>query len=310
MKGLRLVLLVLIALTAASAAVDASASSSKPAATVQSATPVTVPPVVATPVVATPAPRDAASLAAAVAGIVSASGASVGVSLVELGGTLPLGWSVIGTAAFTAASTYKLAALMMEAQGIAAGKIDPNGLVYFEASDYEDGPFDDYTVGVGYSRSLLAYRAGHYSDNTAGHMLVRDLGAAAALNTWAAALGATGSSFFDGNTTTAADLTALWVAEADGRLGGSSAQAWLYPLLTGTAYESGIPAGSGAATVVHKTGALDLTDNDTALVLGGTSGPYVLTVLSDGLDETDGTALIAAIATAVAHFESARALSA
>ena len=166
--------------------------------------------------------------------------------------------------------------------------------------------FDDYSVGVGFSRNVLAYCAGHYSDNTAGHMLVRDIGGGTALNAWAAALGATGSSFFDTNATTADDPTALWVAEAGGKLGGSAAQAWLYPLLTGTAYENGIPPGASAGTVVYKTGALDLTENDTALVLGGAAGPYVLTVLSNGIDESAGTSLIAGVAIAVAGFEKAR----
>jgi beta-lactamase class A len=305
--GIRLILVVLIAVTAASAALDASAAGAEPAAAAIPVTATTATPSSdATAVALTPAARDTSSLAASVSGLVAASGTSVGVSVVELGGTLPLSWSSNGTAVFTAASTYKLAALMVEAERIAAGTTDPNGLVYFEADDYEDGVYDDYAVGAGYTRIELADRAAHYSDNTAGHMLVRDVGGAAALNSWAAALGATGSSFFDGNTTTAADLSALWVAEADGRLGGTAAQAWLYPLLTSTIYESAIPAGTTGATVVHKTGALDLTENDTALVLGLPSGSYVVTVLTDGLDESGGTALIASIAAAVEGFERAR----
>jgi beta-lactamase class A len=309
--GLRLILVTLIAIIAASAALDASASNGKPVvsataepATATVATPSSEPTVVA--VATTPAARDAATLAAAVAALVASGGASVGVSVTELGGTLPLSWSSNGGTVFTAASTYKLAALMIEAQRIAAGTTDPNGLVYFEEADYEAGVFDDYSVGVGYARAELAYRAAHYSDNTAGHMLVRDIGGGVALNAWASALGATGSSFFDGNTTTASDLTALWVAEADGKLGGTAAQAWLYPLLTTTVYESGIPAGTANLTVVHKTGALDLTENDTALVLGAPSGAYVVTVLTDGLAEAGGTALIASIAAVIEKFEMAR----
>ncbi|HEY8760093.1 MAG TPA: serine hydrolase [Candidatus Dormibacteraeota bacterium] len=301
--GIRLILVTLIALASASAALDVSASNAEPAAVAAAAVPTPAP---TAAISVTPAARDADSLAAAVAALVAGSGATVGVSVVELGGTLPLSWSSNGTGVFTAASTYKLAALMVEAQRIAAGTTDPNGLVYFEDSDYEDGVFDDYSAGAGFTRIELAYRAAHYSDNTAGHMLVRDVGGAGALNAWVAALGATGSSFFDGNTTTATDLTALWVAEAQGRLGGAAAQAWLYPLLTRTSFESGIPAGTSGATVVHKTGALDLTENDTALLLGAPSGPYVLTVLTDGLDETAGPTLIASIARAVETFESAR----
>jgi beta-lactamase class A len=305
--GLRLVLVVLIAITAASAALDARAAGSQAAAPAIPTKATTLTPSSgASAVSLTPAARDASSLGAAIAALAGASGAGVGVSLVELGGALPLSWSSNGSEVFTAASTYKLAALMIEAEGIAAGTINPNGLVYFEADDYEDGVYDDYAVGEGFTRIELAYRAAHYSDNTAGHMLVRDVGGAAAVNYWAAAQGATGSAFFDGNTTTATDLSALWVAEVEGRLGGAAAQAWLYPLLTNTLYESAIPAGTPGATVVHKTGALDLTENDTALVLGLPAGPYVLTVLTDGLDESGGTTLIASIAAAVAGFERAR----
>lgn len=309
--GIRLILVTLIALTAASAALDASASGARPpgapAVLPAATTPATPDTVSATATPAPPTARDAAALAAAVAALEGTDGATVGVSLVELAGTLPLSWSSNGTAVFTAASTYKLAALMIEAERIAGRTTDPNGLVYFEDADYEDGVFNDYIAGAGFTRSELAYRAAHYSDNTAGHMLVRDVGGAEALNAWAAALGVTGSSLFDGNTTSAVDLSALWVAEATGRLGGSAAKAWLYPLLTNTLYESGIPAGSKGVTVIHKTGALDSTENDTALVLGTPSGPYVVTVLTDGLDETAGPALIASIASAVETFENARA---
>jgi beta-lactamase class A len=238
--------------------------------------------------------------------LVSASGANVGVTLIELGGSNPLNWNYDGGSKFTAASTYKLAALMKEAQNIAAGQTDPNGVVCYEDDDYEDGWFDDYSAGACFTRNELAWRAGMKSDNTAGHMLVRDLGGSDALNAWAAAHGATSSAFFAGNTTTSNDLAALWAAEASGQLGGSAAQAWLYPLLTGTATEGGVPAGVGAgATVVHKTGNLDQEVNDAALVKAGNKS-YVLAVMTDGLGGSDGWQLIASIAAEVQQFEEAR----
>lgn len=320
-RSVRLILATLIALLAASAALDVYAhgqaqpvptpttsTSATPAAVDSGGGAATATPATPAAVVAT---RDASALATVIQQLVGASGATAGVTLVELGGSQPLSWSLDGGAVFTAASTYKLPALMLEAQNIAAGKASANGLLYYQAPDYEEGWFDDYVDGAAFTRSAIAARAGQQSDNTAGHMLVRDLGGAAVLNAWAASAGATGSSFFDGNITTSNDLAALWVAEAEGRLGGSAAQAWLYPLLTRTDYETGIPAGIPAGiTVVHKTGALDLTENDAALVLGASSGPYVLTVLTNGLDETAGPALIAAISTAVWRFESARSAAA
>src|SRR6266849_3509078 len=251
--------------------------------------------------------RDSSALVAALQQLAAAGGATVGVTVVELGGSDPLSWSLDGGAVFTAASTYKLVALMMEAQNIASGSTDPNGLVCYQDSDYEAGWFDDYAPGVCFTRNELASRAAKQSDNTAGHMLVRDVGGAATLNAWAAAAGTTSSAFFDGNTTTAADLATLWVAEASGELGGATAQAWLYPLLMDTTTEAGVPAGTPAdTTVVHKTGALDAVENDTALVTSGPDGDYVIVVMTDGLGGAAGWQLIAGISAAVWQTESSR----
>jgi beta-lactamase class A len=253
-------------------------------------------------------PRDLGALAAGVQQVIASSGASVGVTVVELGGKDPAVWSVNAAEVFTAASTYKLAALMLEAQNIAAGKTDPNGLVCFQADDYESGWFDDYADGTCFTRNELALRAGTYSDNTAGHMLVRDVGGAEALDAWAASLGATNSAFLVNNTTTSADLAALWTAEVDGNLGGAAAQAWLYPLLTNTRTESGVPAGlAGGTVVVHKTGTIDQVDNDAALVTSGPAGAYVLVVMTDGLGGPEGWQLIAQISASVWQFEASRA---
>jgi beta-lactamase class A len=246
------------------------------------------------PVLATP--RSIDTLTTTIQALITPSGASVGMTLIELGGAAPAVRSVNGGEVFIAASTYKLAALMLEAQDIAAGTKDPDGVVCFQADD-----------GSCFTRNELALRAGVYSDNTAGHMLVRDVGGASALNAWAASAGATSSEFFDGNTTTSADLAALWVAEARGLLGRAAAQAWLYPVLTNTRTENGVPAGVSGVTVVHKTGTIDLVDNDAALVASGPAGPYVLVVMTDGLGGSDGWQLIASISGAVWQYETARA---
>ena len=251
-------------------------------------------------------PRDMSGLAASIEKLVASSGAAVGVTVVELGGPDPMSWSVNGGAVFTAASTYKLAALMLEAQNIATGKTDPNGEVCFQDGDYEEGWFADYAPGDCFTRNELARRAGKYSDNTAGHMLVRDVGGAAVLGAWAASLGATSSAFFVGNTTTSADLAALWLAEAQGKLGGTAAQAWLYPYLMNTRTESGVPAGIAGVAVVHKTGTIDQVDNDAALVTNGPDGAYILVVMTDGLGGQEGWQLIAGISASVNQFEASR----
>jgi beta-lactamase class A len=250
--------------------------------------------------------RDSSVLVAALQQLAAASGASVGVTVVELGGSDPQSWSLDGGAVFTAASTYKLVALMMEAQNIASGSTDPNGLVCYQDSDYEAGWFDDYAPGECFTRNELASRAGQQSDNTAGHMLVRDVGGVDALNAWAASVGTTDSAFSDPNTTTAADLAVLWTAEAKGSLGGASAQAWLYRLLTGTTTEAGVPAGVSGSTVVHKTGTIDAVENDAALVTAGPDGAYVLVVMTDGLGGSAGWAFIAGISANVWQEEQSR----
>jgi beta-lactamase class A len=250
--------------------------------------------------------RDSSVLMAALQQLVADSGAAVSVTVVELGGSDRLTWSLDGGALFTAASTYKLVALMMEAQNIASGSTDPNGLVCYQDSDYEAGWFDDYAPGACFTRDELASRAAKQSDNTAGHMLVRDVGGVDALNAWAASVGTTDSAFSDPNTTTAADLAVLWTAEANGSLGGASAQAWLYPLLTGTATEAGVPAGVSGSTVVHKTGAIDAVENDAALVTNGPDGAYVVVVMTDGLGGAAGWGLIASISATVWQTEATR----
>jgi beta-lactamase class A len=251
--------------------------------------------------------RSPMTLTAAIEPLVQASGGEVGVAMIELGGSSPLAWNYGGSAVFTAASTYKLAALMLEAQDIATGRANPNGLVCYEDADYEDGWFDDYADGMCYTRNELARRAGLYSDNTAGHMLVRDVGGADALNAWAAAVGARDSVFFTDNTTSASDLATLWAAEATGSLGGAAAQAWLYPWLTGSVTEAGIPAGvQGESLVVHKTGAVDQVENDAALVRSGPNGPYVLVVMTDGIGGGAGWQLMASISSDVWSFEAGR----
>lgn len=247
------------------------------------------------------------TLTATIEPLVSASGGAAGITLVELGGSSPLVWTYDGSEVFTAASTYKLAALMLEAQNIASGTTDPNGLVCYQDSDYEDGWFDDYADGMCYTRDELARRAGIFSDNTAGWMLVRDVGGADVLNAWASSHGAKDSVLFTDNTTTANDLATLWSAEAKGSLGGSAAQAWLYPFLIGTKTEAGIPAGVGAGTtVVHKTGQIDQVVNDAALVTSGPNGPYVLVVMTDGLGGDAAWQLIASVSADVWSFEAGR----
>ena len=278
--------------SARTAAAARAAEQPEPSAT-PSATPTPTP-------VPTPTPRSFTGLQAEVEDLLQAAGADGGVSLVELGGASAQSWSLNGDESFVAASTYKLPLLMEEAQDIAAGTASPDDVLCYDPSDWEDGWFSDYAPGDCYTRSELDQRIGTYSDNTAAHILVRYDGGADALNAYARAHGATESEFYDPNETTSSDLARLWANEAAGSAGGAAAQRYLYPLLTNTAYEDGIPAGvPQGTTVVHKIGILDGEVNDAGLVLNGPHGAYVLSICTD----SGGWPLVAGVAQAVSQFE-------
>ncbi|HLH71560.1 MAG TPA: serine hydrolase [Candidatus Dormibacteraeota bacterium] len=227
------------------------------------------------------------------------------VTLVELGGPSPQTLSLNGDESFVAASTYKLPLLMWEAQEVTAGRWSPDDRLCYEEGDYEEGYYDDYEEGECFTRRELEERAGIASDNTAARILVREDGGPSALQSYARAHGAIESAFWDPNTTTTNDLARLVVNEAEGRAGGAAAQRYLYPLLTHTDYEEGIPAGVPAqVTVVHKIGSLGAELNDAGLVIGAPHGTYVLSICTDGSD--DGWELLADISRAVWRFEAGR----
>jgi beta-lactamase class A len=235
--------------------------------------------------------------------VVAGTRARVGVAVVDLRGAQPRRTELNAGVTFVAASTYKLVALMASAERIAAGSMRAGDRLCFRSGQAEAGWFKDYAPGRCFSRQTLAARAGQYSDNTAGHMLVDSLGGGRVLNAYARSHGAGHSSFYYPNRTTAGDLASLLTAEARGQAGGQVAQQWLYPLLTRTAFEEGIPAGiPGSARVVHKVGWIDSTVNDAALVTAP-GASYVLAVTTDGLGGDAGWDLIARISAVVWRYE-------
>jgi beta-lactamase class A len=135
---------------------------------------------------------------------------------------------------------------------------------------------------------------------------VRYLGGPSALNAYAKSIGMTASALWIPNTTTPGDLTAAWVNESLGRLGGITAQHWLASLLVRTAFEQGIPAGIPAsATVAHKVGMLGGKELDSAYVVNGRIA-YVLSVAADGPNEATGWSVIAKVSARIWQYESSR----
>jgi beta-lactamase class A len=271
-----------------------------------------LPPVTSANDAATPVPAPARQpafddLRQSVARLLGSAGATGAVTLAELGGDSRQTWSLNGDQEFVAASTYKLPLLMEEAQKVTAGTWHGTDSLCYQDGDWEDGYYSDYDTSTCMSRSQLEHRVGLNSDNTAAHMLVRYAGGTAALNSYARAHGAQRSTFYVPNTTTTNDLARLLVDESESRAGGRSAQQYLYPMLTHTSYESGIPAGVPPGTVVvHKIGVLDGQVNDVALVPGGPHGPYVLAICTQGPGGDAGWKLLADISRVTWQLESAR----
>jgi beta-lactamase class A len=257
----------------------------------------------AAPVVPAVPPGPDTRLLSQLQAVVAGTRARVGVAVVDLRGPQPKRTELNAGATFAAASTYKFVALMVSAERIAAGSMRASDRLCFRSNQAEDGWFKDYAPGKCFSRQTLATRAGQYSDNSAGHMLVDSLGGARALNAYARTHGAEHSAFYYPNRTTAGDLASLWTSEARAHAGGQAAQKWRYPLLTRTAFEQGIPAGvPGSARVVHKVGWIDSTLNDAALVTAP-GASYVLAITTDGLGGDSGWALVARISAVVWKYE-------
>ncbi len=264
-------------------------------------------PAVSAPTRSAPTREGFTTLESSVVQLLNSAGASGGVSLTELGGTSPQSWSYKGDDQMVAASTYKLPLLMEEAQNVSSGHWRGTDSLCYEDGDWEDGYYSDYDPGICLSRAQLDQRVGQTSDNTAAHILVRNVGGASALNNYARDHGARKSAFYDPNTTTTNDLARLWVNEATGHAGGRKAQQYLYPMLTHTVYEHGIPAGVPSRTnVVHKIGILGGVINDAGVVLNGPHGAYVLTICTQGQGGDAGWSLLASISRAVWQFEAAR----
>jgi beta-lactamase class A len=260
----------------------------------------------APPVTTLLAPSSFDQLQSDLEAIMARSGTRVRISLQELSGPRRTSLSIGGNQTFYAASAYKVPLLMAEAQQIASGQVSASDVLCFDPSDAEDGWFTDYEPGSCFTRDELATRTGRYSDNTAAHILVRYLGGPDALNRYAKSIGMTASALWIPNTTTPDDLTAAWVSEALGGLGGVPAQHWLFPLLTHTSNELGISAGlPSVATVVHKVGTMYGTENDSAYVVNGRIS-YVLSVAVDGSDEATGWSVIAQISARTWQYESSR----
>ncbi|MBI1765721.1 MAG: serine hydrolase [Acidobacteria bacterium] len=103
------------------------------------------------------------------------------------------------------------------------------------------------------------------------------------------------------NTTTAYDLMVLLQALAERKFASGKVCDQMIEILAGQRFNDGIPAGLPRDTrVAHKTGSITKHNHDAAIVFAPGRKPYVLVVLTRGIErERDSDKLIAAIARTV-----------
>jgi len=242
--------------------------------------------------------------------IAAVPGAFVGVYYRNLGrpnDTL----TVNADTSFHAASTMKIAVMIQLFRAVDAGTVSLDQPVTLEnrfrsivdGSPYTLDPKDDSDSGlyakVGQPVTVreLLDRMIQRSSNLATNTVIDLVGAARADST-AHALGATrmrvlrgvedDKAFAQGlnNTVTARDLAALLAAIEDHHAAASADCTLMRQILLGQEFNTEIPAGLPPGTpVAHKTGSIRGILHDAAIVYPHTSPPYILVVLTRGIND-------------------------
>jgi len=262
------------------------------------------------------------NLEAAIRALIRGSGASrVAVAAGLVGG--PRSVLIEADTAFHAASTMKLAVLLELYRRVSTGVVPPDAPVpvrnafrsIADGSPYALDPADDSETAL-YDREGQTVTARELaalmitvSSNLATNLLV-DLLGAEQIDATVRDLGIEGvrvrrgvedGPAFDAglnNTVSAAGLASLLERIADGSAAPPDACEAMLDVLARQAFNEGIPAGLPPGTrVAHKTGSISGLYHDAGVVYPSGRPPYVLVVLTEGLDETTaGPALVASIA--------------
>ena len=225
---------------------------------------------------------------------------------------------------FHAASTMKVPVMIEAFRQVEAGRLAWDAPVRVEnrfrsivdGSEFqiEDDSDDSLYTLLGQTVSVrtLVERAITTSSNLATNLLI-ELVTADSVQATTDRLGAGGMRVLRGvedlkafeaglsNTTTADALATLLEAVRDGRAVSPAADAAMAEILAAQAFNEMIPAGLPPGTrVAHKTGWITRIHHDAAIVYPEGTAPYVLVILTEGIEDHDVSAeLGAAISRAV-----------
>ena len=253
--------------------------------------------------------RASASVRQAIEQVTAPYGQAVSVTYLPVG--TPAGIvSVNGSTQHASASMIKLVVLAALFDKVAAGEIDLSAQVEVKASDLVSGTGTVQDDGTGtYELRELARRMIADSDNTATNVIV-DLIGMDAVNEEASKLGLTGTvmarKMMDvvaadqgmRNRMTSDDAATILNLIASGKLVNEQmselAMSFLLQQTINAGLTDAIPAG---VQVAHKTGELNQAEHDGGIVLA--AHPYVLVVMTEGIDNYLGVSVIADVSRAV-----------
>ena len=253
--------------------------------------------------------RASAGVRQAIEQVTAPYGQAVSVTYLPVG--TPAGIvSVNGSTQHASASMIKLVVLAALLDKVAAGEIDLDAQVEVTSSDIVSGTGTVQDDGPGtYELQELARRMIADSDNTATNVIV-DLIGMDAVNEEASKLGLTGTvmarKMMDmvaadqgmRNRMTSDDAATVLNLIATGKLVNEQmselAMNFLLQQTINAGLTDAIPAG---VQVVHKTGELIQAEHDVGIVLA--AHPYVLVVMTEGIDNYLGVSVIADVSRAV-----------
>jgi beta-lactamase class A len=266
-------------------------------------------------------PSSTDSLRAAIeARIRQSPGVEVGVAYVDLqtGDTLYMNADTL----FHAASTMKVPVMLQLFHRVSAGTLRLDQTVplvnqfysIVDGSPYQQDPGEDSDSAV-YKlvgtqvridtliRHMIT-RSSNLATNTlialAGPDQIKTMLASLGIHRMLVLRGVEDLKAFDkgmNNLTTARDLATLFTAIETGTAADATATAAMKEILLAQEFNSGIPAGLPSGTrVAHKTGDLTAHNHDAGIVYPSGRKPYVLAVLTRGLqNRSESSALIADI---------------
>lgn len=196
---------------------------------------------------------------------------------------------------FDGASLFKLPLMVAYYEGIDNGSLDENTTYSLKYSDSEagTGALASLPVGTSVTYKDMVNAMGKDSDNTAFQVMGNIIGFNKIDNT-IGSLGMSDTSF-ENSSTTPEDIGLLFYKLVNSNLLSNNSRNELLSSLTNTNFENLIPAGlPPGIRVAHKYATDSDELNDAGIVY--TSKPFILVILSKGINTTDASIEISKIA--------------